>query len=151
MSYRKLWPQAELREIDEEEAGGGGNDFHDYMDEMEFGEDNRHIDGEIPRNVESQTANINEGATYYPNEGIVDEELGLIVEDSEYEEDSEDEQVQDDDCELPHMHEYEEEEEEDDEVDFDVEDEHVQVPVIFNKYRHLKTPALIPNMIFGNA
>ncbi|GAA0160933.1 hypothetical protein LIER_17372 [Lithospermum erythrorhizon] len=202
MSYRKLWPQAELREIDQEEAlmlknevevehmiekphyflewkptpdvvdvhgdvrlshekegevevveedkkeivtegdglqdiilsdqaretkgeVGGVNDFHDYMDEMEFGEDSRHIDGEIPGNVESQTAHINEGATCYPNEGITDEELGLIVEDTESEGDFEDEQVQDDDCELPPMHEYEEEED-DDEVDFDVENEQVQ-------------------------
>ncbi|GAA0170225.1 hypothetical protein LIER_24531 [Lithospermum erythrorhizon] len=128
----------------------GLNDFHDYIDEMEFGEDSRHIDSEIPGNVESQTVHINEGATCYPNEGIVDEELGLIVEDIESEGDSEDEQVRDDDCELPIMHEYEEEGE-DEEVDFDVEDEQVQVPIMFNKYRHLKTPALIPNMIFGNA
>ncbi|GAA0168991.1 hypothetical protein LIER_23567 [Lithospermum erythrorhizon] len=89
---------------------------------MEFGEDSRHIDGEIPRNIESQTAHINEGTTYYPNEGIADEDLGLIVEDIG---DSKDEQVRDDDYEVPPMHEYEEEGE-DDEVDFDVEDEQVQ-------------------------
>ncbi|GAA0146033.1 hypothetical protein LIER_36246 [Lithospermum erythrorhizon] len=116
---------------------------------MEFGEESRHIDGEIPGNVESQTVHINEGATCYPNEGIVDEELGLIVEDSESEGDSEDEQVRDDDYELSPMHECEEDGE-DDEVDFDVEDEEVQVPIMFNKYRHLKTPAFIPNMIFAN-
>ncbi|GAA0170870.1 hypothetical protein LIER_25040 [Lithospermum erythrorhizon] len=109
---------------------------------MEFGEDSRHNDGEILGNVESQTAHINEGVTCYPNEGIADEELGLIVEDSKFEGDFEDEQVRDDE------HEYEEEGE-DDKVDFDVEDEQVQVHVMFNKYRHLKTPVLIPNMIFG--
>ncbi|GAA0149886.1 hypothetical protein LIER_08949 [Lithospermum erythrorhizon] len=47
------------------------------------------------------------------------------------------------------MHPYEQECEDDDDVDED--DDDVEGPIMLNKYRHLQTPALIPNMIFANS
>ncbi|GAA0150507.1 hypothetical protein LIER_09434 [Lithospermum erythrorhizon] len=105
------------------------NDFDAYIYEME---------GEC--NVE--------WAFSYPNKGVAGEKLGSIKEEISSYEESEDNEALCDDSELPPMHPYEQECEDDDAVDED--DDDVEGPVMFNKYRHLQTLALIPNIIFAN-
>ncbi|GAA0147063.1 hypothetical protein LIER_06857 [Lithospermum erythrorhizon] len=121
------------------------NDFSVYVDEMEGDEDTRHMDGDIGGNVENQTEHLNGEQLCYPNEGVSREALEIIDEDIDSDSESEGNQFVDDEAELPPIHDFEQESEDDD------SDGAFKGPVMFNKYKHLQTPALIPNMIFAHA